>query len=177
MAEHAAQQPAAAGPTPLRFCAAVLLEHTPAAQPPHVDLMIAPPGDASRDPDARTLLTWRLSDLPPLASPGATFAASRLRDHRRLYLTFEGPMSADRGFIRRLEALHVAFGPHPDHARPADADHLSLVIHHRAGRSLFDAHRTCDARQPEGDSTPPRGEWTFTVLDHQRHPRARSGAS
>jgi hypothetical protein len=47
------------------------------------------------------LRTWRLSALP---EPGPTVRAELLGDHRKLYLDYEGPVSNDRGTVKRWEA-------------------------------------------------------------------------
>jgi hypothetical protein len=48
------------------------------------------------------LQTWRLS-LPPL-EPGCAIEAAALPDHRSLYLDYEGPLSGDRGVVRRWDS-------------------------------------------------------------------------
>jgi len=45
------------------------------------------------------LRTWAV-DAPIV--PGVKLAARLLPDHRRIYLTFEGPISGDRGSVRRV---------------------------------------------------------------------------
>jgi hypothetical protein len=47
------------------------------------------------------LRTWRLS-APP--STGETVFAEPLGDHRAIYLDYEGPVSGDRGSVRRWDA-------------------------------------------------------------------------
>lgn len=47
------------------------------------------------------LMTWRLSELPAASAP---IAATRLDDHRIDYLDYEGPISGDRGEVRRVDA-------------------------------------------------------------------------
>ena len=74
-----------AGSETVRF--AVLTHDHPA---PHFDLLIEA-GDVCR--------TWRL-DVLPLDSPAATPIA----DHRTHYLTYEGPVSGDRGTVARWDA-------------------------------------------------------------------------
>lgn len=73
----------------------VILHHTlPDAQPrgSHYDLML----------DAGTLLrTWALDESP---QPGRQFAALPLAPHRRDYLTYEGPVSGNRGSVARWDA-------------------------------------------------------------------------
>src|SRR4051794_31238897 len=61
------------------------------------------------------LRTWRLAEPP---QPGRAVAAEPIADHRRLYLDYEGPVSGDRGRVKRwdwgtyegdlLEAAHAA---------------------------------------------------------------------
>lgn len=72
----------------------VILRHeTPSGHDrgPHYDLMFER-GDM--------LLTWSLPELP---IPGKTIPASALADHRLDYLELEGPLSGDRGSVRRVE--------------------------------------------------------------------------
>ena len=59
---------------------------------PHYDFLF----DTS---DASSLVTFRLPAWP-LARE--TYAATKLRDHRRLYLTYEGSISGDRGQVWRV---------------------------------------------------------------------------
>ena len=47
------------------------------------------------------LRTWRLA-APP--DPGRTLPAEPLGEHRRAYLDYEGPVSGNRGFVRRWDA-------------------------------------------------------------------------
>ena len=46
-----------------------------------------------------TLKTWRLLDLP---SAGAVCRTECLSDHRIEYLTYEGPVSGNRGQVKRV---------------------------------------------------------------------------
>lgn len=46
------------------------------------------------------LRTWALADEP---RAGATFDAVALADHRLAYLTYEGPVSKDRGSVTRWD--------------------------------------------------------------------------
>lgn len=57
----------------------------------HYDFMI----DAGE-----ALSTWRL-DQPPESIGEVPVACTRLADHRRLYLDYEGPISGDRGHVSR----------------------------------------------------------------------------
>ena len=76
-----------------------LLEHdtsTPSAAGPerHWDLIIEAPRHDR-------LPTWRLA-RDPLSTTGE-IPAERIKDHRRLYLDFEGEISGGRGVVRRLD--------------------------------------------------------------------------
>ncbi len=73
----------------LRF---VILRHE-GVPDPHFDLMFeTAPGSP--------LTTWR-SPAWPIDRPTPLV---RLGEHRRAYLDYEGPISRDRGFVRRVEA-------------------------------------------------------------------------
>ncbi|MBI2808544.1 MAG: hypothetical protein HYX68_26450 [Planctomycetes bacterium] len=58
----------------------------------HWDLMLEA-GDALR--------TWRLAEPP---EPGRTIDATALGDHRAMYLNYEGPVSGDRGTVKRWDS-------------------------------------------------------------------------
>ena len=74
---------------PLRY---VVLHHT-ACESPHYDLML--------EQDAHgALLTWRVNHWPILASD----TLIPIAPHRRDYLTYEGPISNDRGWVDRVAA-------------------------------------------------------------------------
>ena len=68
----------------------VLLEH----DHPHLhwDLMLEA---------GAVLRTWRLAGVP---RPGTPVAALASFDHRLAYLDYEGPVSGDRGRVRRVDA-------------------------------------------------------------------------
>lgn len=76
----------------------VLLRHELPDGTSHVDWMIAPD-----DMDGRELLvTFRVAGRVDELTAGERLAARRIGDHRRAYLTFEGPVSDGRGTVRRL---------------------------------------------------------------------------
>jgi len=58
----------------------------------HYDLMLS---------DGRVLATWQLPANPAELAAGQSASATRLADHRRDYLTYEGPVSGDRGRVSR----------------------------------------------------------------------------
>ena len=63
----------------------------------HVDWMIAR-DRAGREPLISFRLPWRIDEL----KPGQRMAAERIADHRPAYLDYEGPVSDERGSVRRL---------------------------------------------------------------------------
>jgi hypothetical protein len=69
----------------------VILKH--ATEPPHFDLMIE---------HEEGLWTWSLyrDHLPETVGE---LDVERIQDHRKAYLTYEGPVSGDRGRVRRVE--------------------------------------------------------------------------
>lgn len=73
---------------------AVLLEHTLPGGQRHFDLLIDPGGEAA-------LATWRV-DVDVAAAAPIVCRAERIGDHRRIYLTYEGPLSGGRGSVRRV---------------------------------------------------------------------------
>lgn len=71
----------------------VVLLHVDANEGSHYDLMVetaAGSGD---------LMTFRVPAWPVTSG----VEVRRLRDHRRLYLTYEGPISGDRGVVHRVD--------------------------------------------------------------------------
>lgn len=71
----------------------VILHHQ-VAEGEHWDLMLER-GDA--------LLTWKLL-LEPVDHSSLPIPARRIGDHRLAYLTYEGPISGNRGQVRRVDA-------------------------------------------------------------------------
>lgn len=74
--------------TPTRF--AIL--HHQLADGEHWDLMLEHEG---------VLLTWQLPQNP-LVAGALPMPARRIADHRTLYLSYEGPISGNRGTVRRI---------------------------------------------------------------------------
>jgi hypothetical protein len=66
----------------------VLLEHDHPY--PHYDLMLEA---------GPVLWTWRLNAVPS----NLPVAATRVMDHRKIYLDYEGPVSSGRGSVRRQD--------------------------------------------------------------------------
>jgi hypothetical protein len=71
----------------------VVLHHTAGPDPDHFDFLI------ERTAGVGDLATWRLPHWPLLAPT----EAKQLRDHRRINLTHEGPISQNRGQVIRVD--------------------------------------------------------------------------
>ncbi len=80
---------------PNRF---VILHHV-SAEGEHWDLMLERHG---------ALLTWQLHEEPHGLS-SLPIPATRIGDHRKAYLQYEGPLTGDRGTVRRVDAGTVTF--------------------------------------------------------------------
>ena len=78
--------------TPPRETATVLLRHELPDGSWHHDWMIDPGDD-------RPLITFRTPAMIPEVD---RFEAERIGDHRRAYLTYQGPVSGGRGAVRRV---------------------------------------------------------------------------
>lgn len=70
----------------------VILAHS-GHGPPHYDLMLR---------GGQGLATWRVAVNPADLTEGQATEAEPLSDHRLVYLTYEGPVSGDRGHVRRI---------------------------------------------------------------------------
>ena len=86
----------------------VLLEH----DHPHLhwDFMVE---------SGESLRTWRLDCIPDQA---AELIALALPDHRKAYLDYEGPVSRNRGTVRRIDRGSC-------NVLDSGPDHLSLELH------------------------------------------------
>jgi hypothetical protein len=80
--------------SPLRY---VVLFHEGFGEP-HYDVMFESSAEAS-------LITFRAPTWPPKSGDRWT----RLGEHRRMYLDYQGPVSKDRGTVRRITS-----GTHTD---------------------------------------------------------------
>jgi hypothetical protein len=90
---------------------------------PHYDLMFeSSPGSA--------LVTWRAVDWPIVAGDELI----RLADHRRDYLDYEGPVSNNRGHVRRIVAGECEFSSVDAHVtiRILSPEPLLILLSHIA---------------------------------------------
>ncbi len=104
------------------------------------------PGGADRcagapdlDPDACDLFAFRVPVRPDIATIDR-FDAVRLPDHRRLYLDYEGPLTNNRGSVRRVASgLCTWSQPMPGrldvHIEPGSSPAPTQAIHWH-GRAL-----------------------------------------
>ena len=114
----------------------VLLLHELPGGTQHVDWMIAQDVHG-RDP----LITFRIEQRVDLLTEGRRVEARRIADHRPRYLSYEGPISGDRGMVRRLAAGRVVRFERDPHTwridvvwRPAaDRQRLALTRRDAAG--------------------------------------------
>jgi hypothetical protein len=99
----------------------VILEHDHPSL--HWDFMLES-GDVLR--------TWRLAQPP---SPGVAVAAEPSFDHRPFYLDYEGPVSGDRGTVKRWDA-----GTYRLEHEEAGVLILAVVGTRVSGRFLLERH-------------------------------------
>ncbi len=97
-------------PKPDQIRPTVQLLHVLADGSSHVDWMIAQ-DSRGRDP----LITFRLSERIDETARGGRIEARRLADHRARYLTYEGPVTDDRGTVTRIaQGRIISFHQTPD---------------------------------------------------------------
>jgi hypothetical protein len=97
-------------------------------KPSHWDLMLE---------DGGALLTWSLAELPTAGGAGVT--ASKLGDHRLEYLDYEGPVSGNRGDVRRIDAGEFSW-------IDREATRLVVEVQGRTLRGLLRVEVTADRR-------------------------------
>jgi hypothetical protein len=132
-------------------CRFVVLAHTD-RHGLHFDLMI--------DLGER-LATWKCL-LPPEQSGAAGQPCVRLADHRHSYLDYEGPVSGDRGDVRRHDAGACTVLEHTD-----DRWRVNFAGRRLIGRyKLLTADRL--AEEPPREQSPRtavRGLWRLKLAD------------
>jgi hypothetical protein len=107
---------------PLRYA---ILHHT-GIPSPHFDLMFetAPGSD---------LATWRVAAWP-IAGPAS---ATRLKDHRRVYLDFQGELTQGRGRVDRIAdgtcTVEIGEGAHWRIQILAGSPPMTLLLTQQAG--------------------------------------------
>lgn len=111
------QPPRADTSTPVRTTT-VLLEHTLPDGSLHFDWLIERP----RDQSEHRMITFRCQ-IDPLADQNQPWIGHRLPDHRAHYITHEGPVSNDRGAVRRLWS-------HPCLVTEEGPDRVAVTVQH-----------------------------------------------
>lgn len=100
----------------------VLLEHTTPDGPAHLDWLIERPGVEAE----HRLIAFRCAHDP---TTHPEWRGERIADHRALYLDFEGPLSGDRGVVRRIWSARCRVEFETE-------DAISLSISTREGRTI-----------------------------------------
>jgi len=75
----------------------VILRHDLPDGSSHFDWLLA-----VDDPPTMPLLTWRCTARPDVITRGGALALRRIEPHRIEYLDYEGPVSGNRGAVRRV---------------------------------------------------------------------------
>ena len=100
--ESAGVEMRAGFPAPGATVRTVVLWHTRPDGSAHADWMLET--DKGTDPKVRSLITFRLAQDLRAIQPEAIQRVIRIQDHRRAYLTHEGPISGGRGAVLRLSS-------------------------------------------------------------------------
>lgn len=125
----------------------VLLRHDLPDGTWHYDWLIDPVGEGQ--PQERNLIAFRVRLRPDRTD---SFDAERLADHRREYLSYEGPLSGERGNVRREAAWEITL---------REASNEELVVELHLPRPSI---RLRGLRQTKGRSG--QDVWEFTRADN-----------
>ncbi len=111
---------------------------------PHFDLLVDVDGVA-------LLATWRC-DAWPITAP---LILLRQSDHRRIYLDYEGPISGNRGQVRRVDGGPCCVAElSADHWQVARAGAMTLDLVRLDGDRWRASPISADYRQPKGTDVP-----------------------
>lgn len=101
-----------------------------------------------------TLATWQVfGDPTALTEAGEPIAAKRIGDHRRAYLDYEGPVSGNRGQVKRIDRGSCRLlDEQPDR-----------WVFHLAGSIMIGTYKLAAA-------THSAGEWTLHRLNSSEVP-------
>ena len=100
-----------------RTSTSVLLEHTLPDGSAHFDWLIERP----QDPREHRMISFRCQHDPLELEHSARWIGVRLPDHRAHYIDYEGPISGDRGSVRRVWRAECML-----HEESPDAVEISL---------------------------------------------------
>lgn len=99
-----------------------------------------------------SLATWQFADGPQAARPDQATTCRRLADHRLEYLQYEGPVSGNRGSVKRIDD-----GKFKTVSREDD-----IWVFDAAGRLMAGRYELARAAAGQPD------EWIFRKLPDQR---------
>ncbi len=134
----------------MQLAECVLLRHETDGKS-HFDFMIEDL-DGEKDPDNKCgLMTWRVALSDEQWADSASFPMTRLPNHRRIYLTYEGRISGGRGTVIRVDQGNAKF-------EDIGSDEMTIALRMRdfAGRL-----RICRATPNEA----PENIWQGKVLE------------
>ena len=97
----------------------------------HWDLMLEQAG---------ALVTWQLAASPADLPVGGSVPAKRLPDHRREYLSYEGPLSGNRGRVDRVDRGRYD-------VLAADEDRWTVVLEGSVLKGRYDLRRAGPAME------------------------------
>ena len=109
------------GTATLRF----VIQHHRTGDGEHWDLMLE---------SGPTLATWQLWRSPESVADGP-IPATRIGDHRKAYLTYEGPLTADRGTVEIFDRGTLKW-------RARHEDRIVVELHGEITRGTFVLSRT-----------------------------------
>lgn len=109
------------GDDPGAWCPMVVLLHVRRDRDDHVDWLLA--RDAA---GAEPLWSFRAA-APPTTAGTEPLGLRLIADHRPRYLTYEGPVSGDRGTVRRLAAGRYRVARRASNRDEDDETHLELA--------------------------------------------------
>ena len=142
---------------PSPFRRVVLLLHEGFGTP-HIDLLL--------ERDDGPLVTFRVpAGTSLLLEPGhaGAFDAERSPDHRRVYLDYEGPVSNNRGTVRRVATLTL-------HALAQTPESLEFVVSAHPASPTSAPPQTHWAARPDS-----RGLWRFEGRGRLEEPAVSAG--
>ncbi len=123
----------------------VVLHHRPfSAGVVHFDWMFE---------NGESLLTWATDSLPSRTS-ASTVPANKLPDHRAVYLTYEGPLSDNRGDVSQVEKGYCkAICIQADHCKFELTGDLAGTLSFKRNQRGVDATWTWSFRPTRADAS------------------------
>jgi hypothetical protein len=114
------------------------------ARVPHFDLMLENEG---------ILWTWELPRLPTLTD---SVIARRIADHRLVYLNYEGPISQERGSVRRIDQGELQI-------LAATSELIVAKVEGQLLRGCLALQRCADPDPDFTETCPPEIYWSVAV--------------